>query len=53
MNFKILSLLFLVSSCGVKGNPVAPDDANVPSVLENYPDVQLDQPLKDSEIKRN
>jgi hypothetical protein len=52
LNFKILLGLFILSSCGVKGNPVAPTSHKLPSVLENYPDIEVDQPLKDSAIKR-
>lgn|GEM_PF-2248442 len=52
LNFKILIVLFIAASCGVKGNPVAPKSQKLPSVLENYPDIEVDQPLKDSSIKR-
>jgi hypothetical protein len=52
LNFKIIILLFLVSSCGVKGNPSSPEGQTTPSVLDNYPDVQVEQPLKDSVIRR-
>jgi len=52
LNFNTLLFLLIVASCGVKGNPVAPASQKLPSVLENYPDIQVDQPLKDSAIKR-
>jgi len=52
LNFKILIVMFIAASCGVKGNPVAPKSQKLPSVLENYPDIEVDQPLKDSAIKR-
>jgi len=42
----------MLSGCGVKGSPVAPENQNIPSVLDNYTDVQIDQTLKDSETKR-
>jgi hypothetical protein len=44
-------LLILASSCGVKGNPVAPSGSDLPSVLENYPDVQVDSTLKETKKK--
>jgi hypothetical protein len=44
-------LLILISSCGVKGNPVPPTGSNLPSILENYPDIQVDSPLKENKKK--
>jgi len=52
LNFNLLFLLFIFIGCGVKGNPVSPADQTTPSVLDNYPDIQVDRPLKDSAIKR-
>lgn len=37
MNFKLLTLLlFICSSCGVKGPPKAPAGTAVPSFLDSY-----------------
>lgn len=51
MNFKILFLLLIVSACGVKGNPTPPKGATTPSVLDNYPDIQVDTSLKETKKK--
>jgi hypothetical protein len=48
--YQLIILLFL-SSCGVKGFPVAPESQKLPSVLDNYPDVKLEKPLDESKIK--
>jgi len=52
LNSKIVFLyLFLASACGVKGDPVSPKNATLPSVIENYPDINLAQPLQDNKQK--
>jgi hypothetical protein len=38
--------------CGVKGDPKAPQTANLPSVLDDYPDIQTEQPLNDFKKSR-
>jgi len=47
LNFKILILLFLVTSCGVKGDPVAPRSKPMPSFLDNYPDIETEKPVEE------
>jgi len=48
LSFKQLFLLciFLFTvGCGVKGDPVAPKGSYLPSVLENYDDLETDVPV--------
>jgi len=40
-SFFYLILFSLVISCGVKGPPVSPKGRNIPSIINNYPDVHL------------
>lgn len=44
-------ILFSLISCGVKGDPAPPKDTQLPSVLENYPDIEIDKPLNESKKK--
>jgi predicted small lipoprotein YifL len=44
----ILILAWMLAACGVKGNPVAPRGADIPSVMEKYPDIQLESPLQEN-----
>jgi len=50
LNFSILTLLlFLVSACGVKGDPVHPDGAVMPSIPSSqYKTLNVKQPLNES-----
>ena len=50
MNFSLVMALFLLISCGVKGDPTAPKNQNLPTVLENYEDINLDRPLDENKI---
>lgn len=52
LNFKFLLILFFVVSCGVKGDPVSPKGQTTPSVLDNYPDIEVDESLRDANIKK-
>lgn len=45
LNFKILLLLILISGCGVKGDPVSPKSPSLPSLMDNYPDIETEKPL--------
>jgi len=47
LNFKIFLLLFILSGCGVKSDPVSPTAKPMPSFLENYPDIETEQPLQE------
>lgn len=42
----------MFSSCGVKGDPATPKGQTTPSVLDSYSDIEVDQPLHDSNIKK-
>jgi len=42
LNFRFLMLLFLISACGVKGDPASPKSEKLPSLMNNYPDINLD-----------
>jgi predicted small lipoprotein YifL len=48
LNFKLILLVFLVSACGVKGDPAIPKSNKIPSLLDNYPDIQTDKSLDDA-----
>jgi hypothetical protein len=52
LNFKFIILVFLLSACGIKGDPTSPKDQNLPSVLDNYPGIKTQQPLDDTKIKK-
>jgi hypothetical protein len=40
-------MLFL-SACGVKGNPVVPHGSYMPSLMQNYPDIELKDGISDN-----
>jgi hypothetical protein len=40
--------LALLNGCGVKGDPVSPKEVVTPSLIENYPDIDLKEPLNDN-----
>jgi hypothetical protein len=42
----------MITSCGVKGDPTTPKGQTTPSVLDNYKDIELDQPLNDASIRK-
>jgi len=50
LNFNYLpfGLLLLFIGCGVKGDPVSPKEVITPSLIENYPDIDLKEPLNDN-----
>jgi hypothetical protein len=50
LNFNYIFLFFLLFGCGVKGDPIAPQNQTLPSVLENYPDISPDKPLNDAKV---
>jgi hypothetical protein len=41
-----------LAGCGVKGDPTPPGGAPLPSLLENYPDVETQKPLNEFEKRR-
>lgn len=47
LNFRIILVLIFLSACGVKGDPVAPKTPRVPSLLQNYPDVEVESSLQE------
>jgi hypothetical protein len=52
LNFNLLFFFIFLCACGVKGNPGSPDNQDVPSVLDNYPGIEVDQPLNDSSTRK-
>lgn len=50
LNSKLFLILFLFGllSCGVKNDPVIPKNTPLPSVLNNYPDIEVEKPLNES-----
>ncbi|MFL5783701.1 MAG: lipoprotein [Bacteriovoracaceae bacterium] len=51
MNSKILFflfVLFLISACGVKGDPLVPKEPAFPSLMNNYPDIETDKKLDET-----
>lgn len=40
-------MLFLVTSCGVKGDPISPKNPPMKSLMQDYDDVKLEGPLRD------
>ncbi len=51
MNFKLILVCLMLSGCGVKGDPTGPQGAKIPSVLDNYEEISLEQPLNDAKKK--
>jgi len=51
LNFKIILFLLFISSCGVKGDPTSPTGQTIPSLLDNYKDIEVDESLNDANIK--
>jgi hypothetical protein len=47
-----MMLIFLVTACGVKGDPLIPKSNKIPSLLENYPDIETDKSLDDAKKAR-
>jgi hypothetical protein len=45
LNFNILFLLLLISACGVKGDPISPKSPALPSLMENYSDIETEKPI--------
>jgi hypothetical protein len=35
-------LIYLLLGCGVKGDPASPKTEKLPSLMDNYQDIQLD-----------
>jgi len=47
-NLFFILTLFLLASCGVKGDPSPPRGSGMPSFLDNYPDIKMDKAGEDS-----
>jgi hypothetical protein len=47
-NLLILVLALLCGACGVKGEPASPEGADIPSLMQDYPDIQLERPLNET-----
>lgn len=45
----MLLALMILLGCGVKGDPVPPENSTLPSLLNNYPDIKVEESLKDQE----
>jgi len=45
----MLFFLLGIFGCGVKGDPVPPESSSLPSLLNNYPDIKVEEALKDQE----
>lgn len=45
-------LLILVAGCGVKGDPVSPKSPKLPSLMENYPDIETESPVDEFKKRR-
>ena len=53
MNSKLVFLIMLlVTGCGVKGDPTAPNTSPLPSLLENYPEVKTDKSIDEFAKRR-
>jgi hypothetical protein len=51
LNFNIIILLLVLAiGCGVKGDPVSPKTPKLPSLMENYPDIETEKPI--DELKK-
>jgi hypothetical protein len=44
-------MTIMLSGCGVKGDPVSQQGAKIPSVMDNYDELTLEQPLNDAKKK--
>jgi hypothetical protein len=42
LNFKIFILFSLLWGCGVKGDPASPKTEKLPSLMDNYQDIKID-----------
>jgi hypothetical protein len=52
LNFKLFFLFFLLSGCGVKGDPVSPKSKPLPSLMDNYSDIETDKPIEEFKRRR-
>jgi hypothetical protein len=53
LNFKLLSILFLVVSCGLKTTPKRPQGTDLPSLTEEYSKDFVLKSVKKKKKKQN
>ncbi|WPU65336.1 hypothetical protein [Peredibacter starrii] len=45
--------MLVLTGCGVKGDPTSPKDERLPSLMDNYPDINLQQPINETKPMGN